>query len=62
MSALASDIEMQNLEFALLVFCLALVQHFLITSFFPFGMMICILCHCRLEVCDLLSDSDFTGS
>lgn len=52
-SALASDIEMQNLAFALGAFCLALVQDFLITSFSPFR-MIGILCHFQLEVCDLL--------
>lgn len=46
--------EMQNLEFALLVFGPALVQYFL-----PFGM--CMVYHCMLGVCGLLFDFDFIG-
>jgi hypothetical protein len=47
--------EMQNLKFALLGFGLALVQFFLtISLFLPSGMIMYILCHCMLEVCDLL--------
>lgn len=54
---LISD-KKQNLEFALLVFCLALVQYFLtVFPFLPFRMEIVILCHCLLEVCDLRFDS-----
>lgn len=54
-----SDVEMQNLEFVLLV-CLALVQCFpTLSPFLPFGMVMCALCHCTLEVCDLLFN--FTG-
>ena len=59
-SALTSDIEVQNLEFSLQVFGLALVQHFL--NVFPFlcsGPVMCILCHYMLEVCDLLFYFDF---
>lgn len=56
------DIRHGNSEFAQLVFGLALVQYFLtVFPFLPFGMVMDILCHCRLEVCDLLFHFDFTG-
>ena len=60
-SVLTSDTGMQNLEFALL----ALVQNFLAMLPFPsFGMEMYItmmyMCHCTLEVCDLLFDFSFT--
>jgi hypothetical protein len=43
------------------VFGLALVQYFLtMLSFLPFRMVMGILCHCILEVCDLLFNFDFT--
>lgn len=45
-STLTSDIEMQSLECALLVFSLALVPCFLtMVPFLSFGMVIYILCH-----------------
>ena len=48
---------MQNLEFALLGFVLALGQYFLtMFPFFHFGMVMFILCYCLLEECDLLFD------
>ena len=52
----------QYVEFAQLVFSLALVQHFL-TKPTPlhFGLVMYILCHYMLEVCDLCFDFDFTG-
>jgi hypothetical protein len=57
-----SDIDMQSLEFAWLGLGLALVQYLLTMLFFlPFGVAMCILCHCMLEVCDLHFDFDFTG-
>jgi hypothetical protein len=38
-----------------LVFILALIWYFLtMSSFLPFEMVMYILCHCMLEVCDLL--------
>ena len=47
--------EMQNLEFALLGFGLALVQYFLILlPFVPQKIVVYILCHCMLEMGDLL--------
>lgn len=50
---MASDMEMQNLEFVELVFGLELVYYFLtMLPFRPFGMMMYILCHEILEVCD----------
>ena len=61
-SALTSDMEIQNLQFALLGSGIALVQYFL--TMLPFllcGMVMYILCHCMLEVCDLLFYFDFTG-
>ena len=61
--ALTSDMEMQSLEFALIVLGLALVQYFL--TMLPslcFRMVMYILCHYMLEVCDLLFDFDFTGN
>lgn len=54
------EMELQDFGFALLDFCLALVQYVLtMPQFFPFGMVMYILCHCMLEVCNLLFD--FTG-
>lgn len=53
MSVLTSDIEMQNLELAQLVFRLALVQCFL--TMLPsrcFGLAMYSLCHYMLEICD----------
>lgn len=47
---------------ALLAFGLALIQRFLtMLSFFSFGMVMYIVCHCLLEVCDLLFDFGVTG-
>jgi hypothetical protein len=54
---LPSDVEIQRLEFAQLVFSLALVQYFLPSL--QFGIMMYILCHCMLEVCDLFFFFDF---
>ena len=48
-STLTSDMEMQNLEFALHVFCLAFVQYFLTMTFWN-GNIYSML----LELCDLL--------
>lgn len=74
--ALTSDVEVQNLEFALLGFGLSLVHPVLPHSapFLPFGIVTYILCHCIAEVYDclhsmplysrsalLLFDFDFTG-
>lgn len=42
-------------EFSPLLFSRALVQYLLIMSLFiPFGIIMYILCHCMLEVCNLL--------
>lgn len=61
-SPLTSDGDTQNLEFAGLVFALALAQYFLIVlPVLPSGMVMNVLCHCMLEVCDLTFDFDFTG-
>lgn len=50
-SPLILDIELQDLEFAFLVFGLALAQYFLTTPpFLPFGTVMYILLHCMLEV------------
>ena len=47
--------ELQDLEFSLLGFSLALVQYFLTTPLFlPFGMAMYVLCLRMLEVCNLL--------
>ena len=52
--------KMQSLEFAQLVFSLALVQYVLtILPSLCFRMKMYILCHYMLEVCDLLFDFDF---
>lgn len=54
--------EMQSLEFTLLVFSLALAQCFLaMVSFLPFGIVMYILYHYMLEVWDLLFQSDSQG-
>lgn len=43
-------------------FCLALIHYFFtMFPFSPFGMIMFILCHCMLEVCNLLFDFDFVG-
>ena len=55
-STLTSDMEMQSLEFAQLVFGLALVQYFLTMMFWNGN-----ICPVMLEVCDLLFDFDFIG-
>ena len=61
-SPLTSDMEMQNMEFSLMVFSLTLAQYlFIMLLFVPFGMVICILHHCILEICGLLFYFDFTG-
>ena len=58
---LISDRKMQSLEFALLGFALALVPQFLTMLFsLPFAMIIYILCHCMLEVWDLVFYFSFT--
>ena len=59
-NAWTSDMKMQNLKLDLLVFSLALVQHFL-TTLPSFGMVMYLLCHYMLEVYDLLFYFDFTG-
>lgn len=49
-----------DLDFVLMDFGLALVQDFLIMLIpFPFGIEMCTLCHCVLEVCNL--PVDFLG-
>ena len=54
--------EMENLVFTLLGFVLDLVRHFLtVLPILPFGVVMYILCHCMLEVCNLLFDFDFIG-
>ena len=59
-SILTSHMEMESLEFAQLVCSLALVQYFLtMLPSLHFGMVMYILCHYMLEVCDLLFDLDF---
>jgi hypothetical protein len=53
---------MQNLEIALLAFIPALIQYFLtVPSLLPFGMVMFILRHYILEVCDLVFYFDFIG-
>ena len=53
-TTLTSDLEMQSLEFALLVLGLVLVQYLLaILRFVASGMLMYILCPCVLEVWDL---------
>jgi hypothetical protein len=56
-SALTSDIEMQSLEFAQMVFDVALVYYFLIKAFWNDNEYPVVL-----EVCDLLFDFDFIGN
>ena len=58
-SVLTSDMKMQSLEFAHMVFNLVLVQYFPTTL--SFGTVMYILCHCILEVNDLSFNFDFTG-
>ena len=61
-STLMSDIEMQNLEFALVVFLLVLVQYFIIIiQFLPFGTEMYIMCLCVLEVGYLCCDFYLMG-
>ena len=58
-SILTSDMEMQSLEFAQLVFDIILVQYFFtMLPSIHFGIVIYILCHDMLEVCDLLFGFD----
>lgn len=55
LSSLTPDMELQGLEFALLAFSPALVQYLLsMVPFLPFVMIMYVLCHCVLEVYDLL--------
>ena len=62
-STFSSYMEMQRLEFARVDFVLALAQSFFtMLPFFPFGMVMHILCHHTLGVCDLLFEFDFTGT
>lgn len=57
------NIELQDLQVALLVFSLAVAQHSLtMPPLLPFGMVIHSSCHCMLEVSVLLFDFDFTGA
>jgi hypothetical protein len=51
---LTPDTERQSLEFSWLSFGLALVQYFLAVLPSPFVMVLYILRHCMLEVCDML--------
>ena len=51
-------VTMQSFDFARLVFHLTLVQHFL--TVLPFGKVMSIMCHCMLEICNLLLGFDFT--
>ena len=52
---LALNMAMKSLDFAQLVFGLALVQYFLtVIPSLHFGIVIYILCHSMLEVCHLL--------
>lgn len=61
-SILTSDMEIKNLEISQLVFGLALIHYFLtMLPFLCFGMIMYILCHYMLEVCDLLLGFEFTG-
>lgn len=54
-STMTSNRKMQNLEFAGLVLGLALIYYFFtVLPFFPFGMVMYILCCCMFKVCDLL--------
>ena len=58
-SVLISGIEIQNLEYAQIIFDLALVQYFLTVPLsLCLGMTIYILCHSMVEVCELLFDFD----
>ena len=55
--------EMQGLEFTQLVFCLVLLQYFLIIlTSLHFGTVTYILCHYMLEVHDLFIYFDFIGN
>lgn len=46
--------EPQDLLFTLLGFILALIQYFLtMPQFLPFGMVMYVLCHCILEICNI---------
>lgn len=51
-SALMADLEMQSLEFAHLFFSLTLVQY--LFTVLSFAIVLYVLCHYMLEVCDLL--------
>lgn len=53
---LKSGIELQGLEFALLNLGFALVQYFFTVSpTLRFGMVMYILCHCILKICNFFS-------
>lgn len=55
-TTLASDIEIQNVNSALLVFRHAVVQSFLtVLPFLPFQIVIYSLCHCMLDVVCILT-------
>lgn len=52
---LTPDMERQHLGFALLSLCLVLVEQlFTMLLLVPLGVVMYILCHCMLEVCNLL--------
>ena len=61
-SVLISGMQMQSLEFPQLAFGLAVVHYFL-TMFqsLCFGIVMYILCHYVLEICNLIFDFNFTG-
>jgi hypothetical protein len=55
--SLVTSLELQDLMISLLGFDLALVSSYMVTLlFFTFGMGMFTLCHCTLEICDLLFD------
>lgn len=54
---LTTNIELQDVDLALLGFHLTLVcDFFIVLSFLPFGMVMFILCFYVLEVCHLIFD------
>lgn len=58
--ALRTITKAQNLEFAMPVFSLALVEDFLpMQTLLPFVRVMYVLCYCTLEVCVLLFYFDF---
>ena len=63
MRTLTSDMEMQSLEFASLVFGFSLIQYFLtVLSSLCFGAIMYILCHDMLEAYNLLFYYDCIGN